>query len=382
MSGGFDRALHTRILGCLILLLPARLFAQSRVDIKGFVKDLQEMFFIDNPDSIAAANIIHNRLNITWYADEHFSLNAQARTRVLAGQGLENIELSVQEDEFIELPRLSIDENAFKVRSVIDRLFLNYSSDEIQVRIGRQRVNWGVNVLWNPNDIFNTYNFLDFDYEERPGSDAIRAQYNAGTAWSLDAAYKPSRTKNKSIAGALLKTNKWGYDWQLLMGIYKEDLVIGGAWAGSISDAGFKGEFSYFRSKENFSSDRGLLSVALEGDYAFEDGWYVNGSFLFKSDTSPVSVITSNSTLSAKHLTPYKYTYGLNIAKQLNPLFSAKLWALYTPSNNSLILFPLLSWSAADNLGIDFIWQSFFSDMRGSFRTNWNVVTLRTKWSF
>lgn len=31
-------------------------------------------------------------------------------------------------------------------------------------------------MAWNPNDWFNTYNYFDFDYEERPGTDAIRVR--------------------------------------------------------------------------------------------------------------------------------------------------------------------------------------------------------------
>ena len=53
----------------------------------------------------------------------------------------------------------------------------DYRDNKINFRIGRQRINWGTTTIWNPNDIFNAYNFLDFDYEERPGMDGGKFQY-------------------------------------------------------------------------------------------------------------------------------------------------------------------------------------------------------------
>ena len=57
----------------------------------------------------------------------------------------------------------------FVAQSVIDRMLIQYSDEKWDITIGRQRINWGINNIWNPNDIFNAYNFLEFDYEERPG---------------------------------------------------------------------------------------------------------------------------------------------------------------------------------------------------------------------
>ena len=67
--------------------------------------------------------------------------------------------------------------------SRIDRAYIDYTKDKFQLRIGRQRINWGQCFTWNPNDLFNAYSFFDFDYVEKPGSDAIRIQYySTGTS--------------------------------------------------------------------------------------------------------------------------------------------------------------------------------------------------------
>ena len=71
-------------------------------------------------------------------------------------------------------------------RQTFDRLFIEWNKEKWNIRIGRQRINWGINLAFNPNDIFNAYNFLDFDYEERPGVDAARVQYYYGSFSGLD----------------------------------------------------------------------------------------------------------------------------------------------------------------------------------------------------
>ena len=71
------------------------------------------------------------------------------------------------------------------------------------MRIGRQRINWGVNLAWNPNDLFNAYSLIDFDYQERSGVDAIRFQYYTGEMSSIEFAIQPGENIDKSIIAAL-----------------------------------------------------------------------------------------------------------------------------------------------------------------------------------
>ena len=89
----------------------------------------------------------------------------------------------------------------------------------------------------NLSDLFD---FIDFDYIERPGSDVIRFIYTGDNLSSFELVYLPSERKGYSLAG-LYKLNSFGYDFQILAANYFEDIVIGGGWAGNIKNAGFKG---------------------------------------------------------------------------------------------------------------------------------------------
>jgi hypothetical protein len=81
--------------------------------------------------------------------------------------------------------------------SVIDRIWLEYHREKWHARAGRQRINWGMGTTWNPNDLFNTYNFLDFDYEERPAVDAIKVQYLTGLMDHVEVAASFSKRRGE-----------------------------------------------------------------------------------------------------------------------------------------------------------------------------------------
>lgn len=51
-------------------------------------------------------------------------------------------------------------------------------------------MNWGISIVWNLNDIFNVFSFMDFDYEECLGSDVICIKYYFGIVFSVEIVVK------------------------------------------------------------------------------------------------------------------------------------------------------------------------------------------------
>jgi hypothetical protein len=385
--------LRTILIIAAIFLFTEKSFSQTEkiknYELKGYIKDLQSIFFVDNPDSIITSNLIHNRINFKWDISKSFYTRIELRNRIFYGEQVKLIpgfgKFIDTDNGYINLSKLWVNEGALVIHSAIDRALLNYSSSKMNVAAGRQRINWGINTIWNPNDLFNAYSFLDFDYEERPGVDAIRMQYFVKTFSSAEFAFKPSKEKNQSVAAALYKFNKWKYDFQFLTGIYYDDLAFGAGWAGNIKDAGFKGEATYFRSKNNFADDNGTLSASAALDYSFKNNWYVSAAMLYQSE--PAAVIQGNSpfitsNLSAKTLMPYRYTFYLGAMKGFTPIISANMAIIYSPTDNSTILFPSFAYNVAQNLDLDLVLQSFFSETFGTYRAQGNSIYLRMKFSF
>ncbi|AEV99621.1 hypothetical protein Niako_3297 [Niastella koreensis GR20-10] len=82
-----------------------------------------------------------------------------------------------------------------------------------------------------PNDIFNTYNFLNFDYEERPGADAAKFQYLFNDLSNVEVAFSIQKN-NKYISAVRYFINKWGYTcryWQVCIKINLRQVLAGRA---------------------------------------------------------------------------------------------------------------------------------------------------------
>lgn len=379
----------------LLLLSPPFHYAftqdtiEKKIHLKGYIKDLQTVSFVDNADSLLTSNLIHNRINFRWNFAKHFHARIEMRNRVFYGEQVESIpgfgKLVSIDNGFVDLTWLWVDQRSLAVLSSFDRALLNYSSEKFSVTAGRQRINWGITTIWNPNDLFNAYNFLDFDYEERPGVDGVRVQYFPNTSSTLELAYKPSEEKNRSVAAALYKFNQWKYDFQLLSGVYYNDITIGGGWAGNIKDAGFKGEFSYFNNKEDWSKDNSTLTASLMADYSFKNSWYVSSSVLYINRPSPFlygATLVFADNLSAKSLMPFKWSFLTSVSKAFTTLFTGNLSVIYSSTDNSTIFFPTLTYNVAENFDLDLTAQCFFSDRLGTYQTSGNSIFLRIRWSF
>ena len=359
----------------------------ARFQFHGYIKDIQAFSVAGNADSMDWVQLVHNRLNFSYRFSEHWSARLDIRNRIFVGsQVSDNPEFAEQIDAYpgyFDLSKTWVDTGAWVVHSVIDRLSVKFSKGRWEMVAGRQRINWGVNTIWNPNDIFNAYNFLDFDYEERPGNDALRVQYQARGSQVLDLAYRPGRKTKESIAALRYGFNRKRYDWQLLAGLYQQDIVVGGAWAGSLGNAGFKGEVSYFHPLSSWSDSIGVVSFSTMMDKTFKGDWYLSLSYLYNSNPSGYaggSIFRSN--LSAKSLFPFRHSLYTNASRQWNPAWQSSLALIYSPTNNSLILFPVVGYNMSNAWDLDFTMQVFFADDQGRYRSLGSALFLRVKWSF
>ena len=365
--------------------------------LSGYVKDLRLVIFNPDLDNVLLDNLIHNRLNFEWYMNDKWTFKAEMRNRVFYGNLVQfdtayAEKVSNANNDVVDMSAVLLNRNAVVMHSMFDRLNINYSSGNWNIRLGRQRINWGINLLWNPNDIFNSYNFTDFDYEERPGSDALLIQYYTGAASSIEVAVKAFTDKKDMVAAGLWKFNTNNYDFQILGGVAYEDIVFGGGWAGNLGNAGFKGEFSTFMPYAD-NGDSVSFSGTFGIDYSFKNSTFVAAGFLFNSNgtadrldlTSGGLTIGSSSsaTLTAKNLYPYKYATFAQVSYPFTPIFSGALSMVYSPStDNALFINPTLTTSVTQNLDFDVVAQLFAMDFLGEYQLVSKALFLRLKRSF
>lgn len=360
---------------------------EQKLFLSGYVKNLHEFSFIDNLNQLQWTTLLHNRLNFKYIPSDEITVRLELRNRLFYGGNVKNIvgfsEFLSQDNGIVDLSWNVIDDGNLLFNTTIDRALINYTKGNWDITLGRQRVNWGMNLSWNPNDIFNTYNFLDFDYEERPGSDAIRVQYYLGDFSKIEIAAKKGSSEDDYIVAAMYKFNKGTYDIQLITGVYQKDWVIGTGWAGNLKNAGFKGEVSYFVPYESYFNSKNVLSASVSVDYGFKKGLYINGSILYNSTANEASsgldaLVYSN--LSAKNLMPYEFSGFLQLAKEFTPIFKVTFSTIYSPTNQSVIIIPSLDYSVATNWELNFTGQSFFEFE--DYKTLGNSLFIRLRWSF
>lgn len=360
----------------------------KRIVINGFIKDLQSASFIDNAKSLVTGSYIHNRINFRWNIITNLHLRLESRNRLYYGEQVKNTpgfgKYIEKDNGYFNLTYNIVSDTSIVFNTTLDRALLSWSKNKLDITVGRQRINWGINIVWNPNDIFNTFNYFDFDYEERPGSDAVRIQYNTGVFSSFQVAYKPAKDKNKKVGALMYKTNIGKYDWQNFAGVCQEDMVAGTGWAGSIKQTGFKGEATYFHSYKT-TDTIGILVSSISLDRTFEGNYFVMASYLYNSGGKDIFYSVSDvakMNLSVKNLMPFKHTFFAQVSKSINPLVNTGFSAMFSPTKSSLILFPTISFSLSDNWDLSFIAQSFFADVNNSYRTMGNAVYLRLRWSY
>jgi len=302
--------------------------------------------------------LIHNRLNIRGYIKDNFSIGLELRNRILFNEGEFN-----DDNGYFDLSHYYINNSKFKIHSMIDRMWLKYQKEKIEISIGRQRVNWGINTIWNSNDLFNAYNFIDFDYIERPGSDVVRFQYSGDNLSSIDVVYKPSTIEESSVIAALYKINKMGYDFQFLLADYYNDIALGGGWAGNIKNAGFKGEITYFISDGDSENNSTSLSTSI--DYSFTNGLYILGSHLYNSNgySDPqqfeLGAITQD-VLSPKNLMPSKNSYLIQASAFITPAINTSFTFLYGQGINFFFFSPNITYDISSSLDASVIGQFFY----------------------
>lgn len=360
--------------------------------LNGYVKYMQTDFIATDGNNLALItdNLIHNRLNFNWYLSDALTTRIEMRNRAFYGEYTKAIpgygDLLEQDLGYFDLSWTLVNQPSFVLHSTVDRAFVQYEKDKYNLRLGRQRINWGLNTVFTPNDVFNAFNYFDFDYEERPGVDAVRFQYFTSSLADIDVAIAPGDSSDNWVAAAKYGFNIGSYDLQIIGSWYKTDLMAGFGWAGNLKNAGLKGEASYFIPQGGDTS--GVFTGTFTLDYTFNGGWYTSIALLYVSDGT-VEPLNSGGTvnllgndISAKRLMPTRYTTMAMLSKSLNPATSLSLLTMYAPGTNLLIVFPTLTYSIKENWDADLVVQSAFMEVNNEMGHGGSAAFLRLKRSF
>jgi fluoride ion exporter CrcB/FEX len=362
---------------------------------------------------------VYNRLNLWYNPTTNLEFYVGMRNNFIFGPmfatytnifnfaGLNYSDLVTYDPGYLDLTFKIAGNNSYILYTNFDRANVKWTLDKFEVTLGRQRINWGQNLIWNPNDIFNAYNFFDFNYVERPGSDAVLMELFTGDFSSVQLAGKLSyiqvpmdtsvlilREELKLTAAAMYRFSKWNYDWQVFGGVMETDVTAGLGWAGSVAGAGFTGELSWFRDTENFADTTGVFVGSIGANYTFRNSIFINFSAIYNSAGKMDSVnaigtgflgsfsTIFSSSLNAKNLTRARLDLFGQISYPVTPLINIDLASIFNPYDLSGFIGPTVNFSLSDNISLGLVGQLFWGKPYTEYGDIGQMFFLDLKWSF
>lgn len=383
---------------CFILLIFGASFlaqGQEQWMMRGYVKGLSAMQTLGDEGEIALENTLHNRFDVNWYMSDKFTFTVGMRNRIIVGNNVTLIpgygDYIARDNGYFDLSWLWAEDDSWIGVSQLDRLMLDYTTGNLQITLGRQRINWGQTFVWNPNDLFNTYSYFDFDYEERPGSDALRIQYYLGMSSKLELSTSLNSDKKLTSVG-LYRFNTGGYDLQFLGGVFTEtDYVLGGGWSGSIKGGGFSGEITYFHPMDREEDPDSEVTATIHYDYTFRSSLNLQFEALYngfgQEDLASGIGDLVFQDLSPKNLFPTQLAFFGSGAYDVTPLFRVMLAGIYGPEGNFYYVGPTLIYSLSNTMELTGVGQFYSSDEvfdedGEPLITSGAALFVRFKWSF
>lgn len=362
-----------------------------KTSLVGYVKYLNTAIIPETDTSeLITDNLFHNRLNFQWDLSKRWTFNTSMRNRLFWGElvRLNNQVISAlgEDPGFLDLSILWASGDSYALHTIFDRLYFTYEKGKLNVIVGRHRVNWGMTFIWNPNDIFNSYSFFDFDYEERPGTDAVEINYYTSATSQFGLVYEFSDSlKGSSLAGRY-RWNAKTYDFQVIAGYQRQNIILGGGWAGDIKGAGFRGEGTYFISGSELDQDHQFVG-SMDLDYAFPKGLILQMSYLFNSrglntSSGDYSAFYLNRLLTAQTLSPAMHNLFFQGTYPVSPIVNVTLATMLNPADGSWFIGPTVDWSVFENFDFLFTGQLYRGDPMTLFGDGGSFLFMRFKYSF
>ncbi|MDK2909809.1 MAG: hypothetical protein PWR20_1376 [Bacteroidales bacterium] len=358
-------------------------------EFKGHLKWINNLF-VPHPDTLVwfSDQTLENRLELKWDVVPWLRLVAQARNRFIYGDFVENIpnyaSLISGTNEFVDLSFLWAEGRSFIGHTEFDRLFAQVNVSRFELTLGRQRVNWGIDLVWNPNDLFNTFSYLNLEYPECPGTDAVSMKIYTSSLSYVEAVYQPQKTADSSAYGIRYRGNFTHSDFQALAARMAGYDVLGGGLSSELGQFAIRSEVSYFRAHK--SNEKSGWVATLSADRSLGSNSFVQFGVLFNAFGSsdiyePFSLIEPQAQ-NPMMLSRGKINLFVGANTTMATLFTPSIALLGNPSDGSAVVIPGLSYSASDNLTLALTAMLLTGDRTDEYPNIGQLAYLKVQWNF
>ncbi len=291
------------------------------------------------------------RLNITSQFSENISLAVQYDIEAYLGSLLKTSTFTVFKNyrppTKFDLISPLLDSDDLYFRHKLYRFYLNCNLPWGDLKIGRQKIPWGVAMVWNATDPFNPIDFTNIEREERTGVDALSLDLPLGALAGLNLVYSEGKTSQSY--GGRLRSNIGGIDYSLLGAKLGDETLAGFDMAGQLAGAGIRGEIAYINAK----AEEDYLCLVLSFDYTFQNSLYflIESFYNGRGKTSISDYQWSR--LYSGEIAKLAQRYGFfGVTYDINPLLKEGVYLIYNIDDQSNFINPFLDHAMTENASL------------------------------
>ena len=319
------------------------------LDLKGYYKNIALGSKTVDSDKYFL-NLNRFRLDLTGSYKDILVLKMVYDHEGLLGDYLRSDEFrrikSFEGHDLSDLDWKIIDQKDFYWHHSLYRAYLRFQSEKFNLSIGRQRIAWGTGKFWNPTDIFNPFNPLQIERDERVGVDSVDAEFFFRPMTSINLVYAPQDSSSRSKGALKFKNTYENWDFSLSGGKSLKDKIIGGDFATTIFEGGFRGETLY----HFVPHGKDYFQFVLNYDYTFKNSFYVLVEYFYNS--GPLSKSEFLQLIDRGTSTLTRHLVGANFGYDITPLLRGDLYMIYGLKNEGLFVHPKLRYSVSQNLEV------------------------------
>ncbi len=261
---------------------------------------------------------------------------------------------------------------SFDNRTFLDNAYFRLSLKHFDLTVGKQQISLGTGYVWNPMDVFNIKELVDPTYEQ-PGHNAVRLDVPVGNAHTITALYSPDDTWKNSAKLIQFKGRIPRFDYALIaietawrfhdytkfnlkdmnfLELPERRRLLGASTAGELLGMGVWAEFAYnwMERTENF------YELVIGTDYTFDFQTYFMVEYyrntLGKTDSEEYTLNDWMRLFTAEQKAISRDQVYLFVQHPVTDLITLGLQSIYSISDNSFALIPVLNYSFSANIDI------------------------------
>ncbi len=345
------------------------------------------------------------RLDLQARYKERFSAQISYDNELFLGTGRKSLQFALADERgngtWIDLDRTLADTKDSTWQHLLYRGWVRYEGDDVEAAAGRQRIALGRARLWNPTDLFNPIPPLAIEGDQRIGVDSVVGRVRLVDDLWLAAIVAPQDRDDLYRSAVRLELSRRSLDAALMFARIETDSVYGADFATNLGDAALRGEGTWtFHEKGGHTTQ---LVASLDytfgigtGLYALVEHFYNGNRFSREAfdralrslpPLTPgqgLALLTQSGVLPQSQLVTSSWNQtGFQLGYDLTPLVRLDVLWIHDWEGPSEALFPVLTWSARQDLEVSLGAQLFGGgERKGNYGGLEPLYFARVDWFF